>query len=350
MGYGGPRVAFYTANEYANYASAVDREDAARVRSIAHRRDSVPESELLRQREETFRAYEAGQAAEAARLRAEEEAALEERKRRDERHQRRLATRGRRRSLSAAESATLRARQAHLNQLAQPRRYAEPAYGSTTYGLVMHQRGCKVEFPVGRNNAVYMPGVDRDRIVPSRPVLDASDLPPWIGSYSSHHGPRERERAAAEEEAAYYCGRLAAPRSAVAEARKQATLRDMAAEHAAAAQRQQWRAASAGEHNEVVAAADSLRASAASYTEEGSDAESVFSHGSSNGPIRATGNMHICTASTKESVQLHLSRYGGAMTAPRLKRDVALSSTMNRTLPELSYRLVKMQAPYSQRR
>ncbi|KPI84369.1 hypothetical protein ABL78_6576 [Leptomonas seymouri] len=348
MGYGGPRVEFYTANHYANFVSAVQREDAARVNSIIQRRTNVPASELLRQREEAFRAYEAQQVAAEARARAEEEAALERRKRHDERQQRRIASRGRHNSLSAPEVATRRARLAHINQLAQPRLRPEAAYGNTTYGRVMHQRGCKVEYPVGRNNAVYTPGVDRDRIVPLRPVLDGTSLPPWIGSYSTHHGLREREHIAAKQEARYYCGTPTAPRSADAEAKKQKTLQSIAAAYAADQEEGPQQAAP-----EDMPSTASIHAAAAPHedvaAEDEADTASVFSHGSSNGPIRATGNMHMCTSSTKEGVQLHLSLYGGAMTAPRARRDADQVSAKSLTLPELSLRLMKMQVPNIQR-
>lgn len=355
MGYGGPRVEFYTANQYANYASAIQREDAARVRSIVHRRSSVPEAEQLRQREEAFRAYEAAKAAEAVRAREEAEQSLEERKRHEERQQRRLATRGRHGSLTSAEAASHRVRHARMNELAQPRKPAALENGCGTFGCVMNARGSKAAYPTGRNGAAYMPGIDRDRIVPVRPALhNSASPPPWIGSYSTRHGPREEVRAAAKEEAAYYCGKpIAVPRSASDEAARQQTLREIAAEHADAQQQQQQQEQeAAAERDSQQADAFAAAAAAAPYSDSADDgdddgAASVFSHGSSNGPICATGNEHVCTISTKESVLLHLSRYGGAMTAPHAQPTAKQAAAKDFTLPELSHRLVTMQAPSS---
>jgi hypothetical protein len=348
MGYGGPRVEFYTANQYANHAAAIQREDAARVRSIAHRRTSIPEAEQLRQREEAFRAYEAQQAVEAARAREEAAAALEARKRHEERQQRRLATEGRHGSLSPAEVAARRARHARLNELAQPRSYDTDGKGShSTYGCVMHPRRRTVTYPVGRNNAVYSPGVDRDRIVPARPVVDGSGpSPPWVGSYSTHHGQREDERWAAKKEADYYCKKTSWHRTAREEVEKQKTLREVVAAHVAEQSPQQRNASTAfaeGDGDQGVAA--SAATHRADGDEDERDAVSVFSHGSSNGPIRATGNQHICTSSTKESVQLHFSQRGGIMAAPRPQRLAERIAAKDLTLPELSHRLVTMQAP-----
>ncbi|CAG9574683.1 conserved hypothetical protein [Leishmania major strain Friedlin] len=345
MGYGGPRVEFYTANQYSNFAAAIDRENAARVRSILHRRNLPAEQEAQRQREAAFRAYERAQADEVARSHAEEAEALERRRVKDERAQRRLATKTRRRSLTAAEVASRRSRHACLCRLAEPRKYQEAMYGSGMIGGAMpHQSGRDGKLPtVGRNGAVYCAGVDRDRIVPSRPALEGT-VPPWKGSYSTHHGPHKLDAQMAKEAAAYYCAHPAPQRSASEQDMRQQTLQSIAAEHSMAAQQD---GADVGMADASGAKGRSSVADAVQWHRMGSDnvddeAGSIFSHGSSNGPIAATGNMHLSTTSTKHSVQLHLSRYGGAMTAPRPWRPSKAASE-NLTLPELADRLVCIQ-------
>lgn len=345
MGYGGPRVEFYTANQYSNFASAIDRENAARVRSIVHRRSWSAEQEAQRQREAAFRAYERAQADEVARVRAEEAEALEQRRLKDERALRRLATKTRRRSLTAAEVASRRSRHACLCRLAEPRKYQEAMYGSGMIGGAMpHQSGRDGKLPtVGRNGAVYCAGVDRDRIVPSRPALEGT-VPPWMGSYSTHHGPHKLDAQMAKEAAAYYCAHPAPPRSASEQDMRQKTLQSIAAEHSVATQQDGpdvGIADASGEkgRSSVGDAEQWHRMGPDSVDDE---AVSIFSHGSSNEPIAATGNMHLSTISTKHSVQLHLNRYGGAMTAPRPPRSSKAVSE-NLTLPELAGRLVFIQ-------
>ncbi|TPP44999.1 hypothetical protein CGC20_12385 [Leishmania donovani] len=309
MGYGGPRVEFYTANQYSNFAAAIDRENAARVRSIVHRRKLPGEQEAQRQREAAFRAYERARADEVARVHAEEAEALERRRVKDERAQRRLATKT-----------------------------------GMIGGAMPHQRGRDGKLPtVGRNGAVYCAGVDRDRIVPSRPALEGT-VPPWRGSYSTHHGPHKLDAQMAKEAAAYYCAHPAPQRSASQQDMRQKTLQSIAAEHSMEAQQD------GAEVGMADASGEKGRSSAADAEQRhrmGSDnvddeTGSIFSHGSSNGPIVATGNMHLSTTSTKNSVQLHLSRYGGAMTAPRPRRPSKAASE-NLTLPELADRLVCIQ-------
>uniref|UniRef100_A0A0A9ZBL0 Mitochondrial morphogenesis protein SLD7 n=1 Tax=Lygus hesperus TaxID=30085 RepID=A0A0A9ZBL0_LYGHE len=41
MGYGGPRIAFYTLSDHNNYASAIAHEDAQRVQAILDRRQAA---------------------------------------------------------------------------------------------------------------------------------------------------------------------------------------------------------------------------------------------------------------------------------------------------------------------
>ncbi|KAG5478094.1 hypothetical protein LSCM4_05494 [Leishmania orientalis] len=345
MGYGGPRVEFYTANQYSNYAAAIDGENAARVRSIVQRRNWPAEQKAQRQREEEFRAYERAQAEDAARVRAEEAEALEQRRIKNERAQKRLATKTRRRSLTAAEVTSRRERYTRLCRLAEPRKYQEAAYGSGMIGSAMpHQSGRDGKLPtLGRNGAVYCAGVDRDRIVPRRPVLQGT-TPPWVGSYSTHHGPHELNAQAAKEAVAYYCAHPALQRSASEQGRLQQAISGIAVEHAAAAQPPgtDVSIADASSEEEGSSAAGAVQRHDVDLDHEDDEVGSIFSHGFSNGPITATGNMHLCTSSTKESVQLHLRRYGGAMTAPRPAKAAASKKS---TLPELVDHLMRIQMP-----
>ncbi|GET89049.1 hypothetical protein, conserved [Leishmania tarentolae] len=347
MGYGGPRVAFYTANQYNNFAVAIDHENAARVRSILHRRNWPAEQEAQRQREEAFRSYERAQADEAARERAEEAEALEWRRIKDERTQRSLANKTRRRSLTAAEVTARRARHARLCRLAEPRKFPEAMYGiGMIGGTVPHQSGRDGKLPaMGRNGAVYCAGVDRDRIVPSRPALDGT-VPPWMGSYSTHHGSNQLQAQMAKEAAAYYCTHPAPQRSASEQEMRQKRLQSIAAEHSVAPQPEgsDLGASEASDENRGFSVADEVQQHGMGSDYVDDEVRSIFSHGSSNGPIEATGNMHISTCSTKPSVQLHLSRYGGAMTAPRPARPFK-ATLESFTLPELADRLVQMQIP-----
>ncbi|KEG05736.1 hypothetical protein DQ04_18861010 [Trypanosoma grayi] len=69
---------------------------------------------------------------------------------------------------------------------------------------------------------------------------------------------------------------------------------------------------------------------------------SVFSHASSNGPIKALGTRHMETITTKPEVQQHLTLYrSGEASTPRVKRTVTPFENM--TLPEVTARLVRMQ-------
>ncbi|KAI5688251.1 hypothetical protein MNV84_04294 [Leishmania braziliensis] len=345
MGYGGPRIEFYTANQYSNYAAAIDRENAARVQSILRRRNGPAEQEEQRQREEAFRAYERAQADEVARAHDKEAEALEQRRIKDERVQRQLANKTSRRPFTTVEVTLRRRRHTHLCRLAEPRKYPEAMIGSA----MPHQGGRDGKLPtLGRNGAVYCAGVDRDRIVPSRPVLQCT-TPPWVGSYSTHHGPHELEAQMAKEATAYYCARPAPQRSASEQAMRQQTLQGIAAEHAVAAQQSSTDVGTAEAFREEVrsSAADVAQRHGIGLNYVDDDAGSIFSHGSSNGPIAATGNMHLSTSSTKVSVQLHLSRYGGAMTARRPQQPAKAPALEKMSLPELAERLVTIQIPTS---
>lgn len=338
MGYGGPRIEFYTQNQYSNFTSSIQREDAARVRDILRRRQVPTEADLFKERQEKFRAQERAAAAEAAYLRTVEEEAVEKRRIHDEEQIRCTAKKVKRRSLTDAEKTLMRSRRAHLTQLAAPKKYTEPLYGSGMYGMCMHQQGHTVVYPTGRNGAVYCPGVDRDRIIPV-PKEKIDTLPPWIGSYSDHHGTRElKEKADARADSKYYINGPRRHGDAEEEAIRQATLDRIAAAHAPASL-----------SNESPPSSSPAKAEATTVDhfdfDVDDDGESIFSHGSSNGPIAATGNPHLMTLSTKDSVSLHLTRYGGAMTAPRAKKPEGRPTLSELTLPQLRSRLFQIEVP-----
>ncbi|KAG5503542.1 hypothetical protein JKF63_05682 [Porcisia hertigi] len=348
MGFGDTRLQLCNAHRSSDYAVAIHKENAARVRGILRHRSWPGLQEEQRQREKAFRAYERAQAEELALLREEELKALERRRISEERAQRRVAAKARRHSLTVAEVASRRALHARICRLAEPRKYPEPMYGRGMIGgNVPHQGGRDGMLPtMGRNGAVYCAGVDRDRIVPPRPALHGT-TPPWVGSYSTHHGPRQREEQMAKAAAAYYCAHPALERSASEEAVRQQMLQFVAAEHATEAQQRGNDAGLAGTSGEDE---DKFEVDAAQEHGMGNnhfdcEVESIFSHGSSNAPIAATGNKHLSNSSTKESVQLHLRRYGGAMTAPRPRRYGKYAASETLTLPELVNCVVSLQIP-----
>ncbi|CCW62634.1 unnamed protein product [Phytomonas sp. EM1] len=333
MGWGGPRFEFYTANQYNNFTDFVRREDAARVRAILRRnqqqqqlvgrpadcQDGVTWREADAQRDPHLCEIAKGQAGQP-----QSQPLLSK-----DNHP---CTPGNHAKGKAVQKV---ARGARLRQLAQAKKYPEPALCRHMYGRCMYQRGNVVEFPVGRNGACYSPGVDRDRIVPKRPPMDV--VRPWIGSFSTHWSSPEATWERAQE--AYY-GKPVLPRTVATQAARMADLREIEAAHPEEAGHDKGEIA---DQCGITTADSRVRVAPINGEADVDDVPSVFSHASSNGPISNTGANHIATSpfSTKQEVMEHLKTVG--QSDQGLPGGSVLSSTKGWTLPQLTYRVVMLQ-------
>lgn len=338
MSYGGPRVAFYIQRDWDNYADRIRKEDNARVQ--AHF-DNIQREEDKLDRDRKSRLFHQERLQEQARLEAEHaeyQAILEERRIREEC---RRTGKPPPKKMTPAEKAAIAYNIARTKELAVPKANPQPAYGGMMYGRCMYQKTRKVEFPQGRSGQPYCPGVDRDRIIPQRP--NPKDLPPWIGSYSSHHSilSEPMRRKAAEEEEDYYC--RDAPRYTEEEKRARREVIDSMLRRM-----EQADAAEEGQSTPQAGTSswDPNRQDFAlpmgGRANDMDDTPSIFSHADSNGPIVATGAQHMKYDSSRTEVDSHLRRYGGSMTGPRppYAPDVFVKD-MN--LPELQERVVTLQ-------
>lgn len=382
MPYGGPRFEFFTQNQYNNHTAFILKEDAARAAAIQQNREDAKAAESRQERLKTEQMQHEAARIEQAAADKEEAAALrqrrlaaEERATKKQRQQHRRAARHTQSNVigddptkntsqrrSNTHGGTQFTGSARVLTLTQPKQ-RDPAYGSLMYGKCMYQRGETVQFPTGRNGQPYTPGIDRDRTLPARPD---TTFKPWEGSYSTQRPSKASVEHHADHQ--YY---LSQPKGASSE--KQAARRDTIATLSAFHAPQDAtlsenpsaeRVCSSGEntvgHHRSASAASSRSSSSSS-------APSVFSHCSSNGPIEATGTMHMVAEprAGKEQVSAHLKRYGGAMTASGNKYSVAGSAAGRRridenglevspliglSLPELSYRVVTIQGLPSQQR
>ncbi|EKF39603.1 hypothetical protein MOQ_000167 [Trypanosoma cruzi marinkellei] len=305
--YGGPRFEFFFTHQFLNNEEAIRKEDAQRVAFILRRREQQKaaqaecEAKKRREEEEQQRA-----AAEAEEERLEAERRLEAKRSRRSEKQRRL------------------------KELSTPIVHGGPLYSRGTYGRVMYPSARGVPLPQGRAGAAYMPGVDRHRIVPPPPAADAH--PPWIGSGTAWM----IEKAEADEEKRYFLAPSKRDPETLGETKQRI---DAIQRHHAIQVKNDVTDA-----QEEDAAANDIQVPAVrvDVPHKPRRPPSVFSHASSNEPIRALGTQHMETISTKEDVQNHLSKYGGVLTPPR---PAARPPTPfdNMTLSELAVRLVRMQ-------
>lgn len=398
MGYGGPRFAFFTLNDFNNHTATIHKEDEARVRDIL-RREAAMEVDP-QQRDQWLRttyypatehcvnstpyyanatagnaatsAYAAQSTADLIAAGATDTLGLAARSSA-------IAKKNGMATSTAAKATTkggavadasmsqrhLRStrQQSEMVRLSQPRPQVEPGYGSLMYGRCMQQRTRVVEFPEGRGGQRYCPGVDRDRRVPAPPAnLHDTSAAPWVGSYSTQRHRRGRGSVVGSDEAGTVMSKVDAPqRTAVQEAARRAAVEAIAQSHMPCVEDGEE-----GSYNHVGSrsngygeAMDGAYTSQADryYTEgtpttdamhrntfdvEDDDVPSVFSHASSTGPIVAVGVQHMGMVSTKPQTQLHLSRYGGSMTAPRTtQRHVVRDEEL--TLPQLTARVIQSQ-------
>ncbi|EAN82592.1 hypothetical protein C3747_11g67 [Trypanosoma cruzi] len=305
--YGGPRFEFFFTHQFLNNEEAIRKEDAQRVAFILRRREqqkaAQAECEAKKRREEEEQQRAAVEAEEARR---EAERQLESKRRHRSEKQRRL------------------------KELSTPVVHGGPLYCRGTYGRVIYPSARGVPLPQGRAGAAYMPGVDRHRIVPPPPAADAH--PPWMSSGTAWM----LERAEEKEEKRY----LFAPSKRDPETLRETkqTIDAIERHHTS-----QFKKDGAGAQEES-AAADALQIPAVGVDvpPKSKRPPSVFSHASSNEPIRALGTQHMETISKKKDVQNHLSRYGGILSPPR---PAARPPTPfeNMKASELTVRLVRMQ-------
>lgn len=336
MGYGGPRWEFHIQPDYDNYTRRIKKEDESRIQAFYN---GLEKEEEERERERKRQQLEKQEQEEQIRLaeeKAEYRAILDARR---EAEERRIAHKTPIKKMTPAEKAALEYHHRRIKELAIPKRNPQPAYGGMMYGRCMYQKTRYVEFPQGRSGQPYLPGVDRDRIIPARP--NPKDLPPWIGSYSSHKSilSEPMMRKAKEEAANYYCKDApyyTAEEKSERRSKINAMLREMDEADEAA-----WRAG----HPTMDDPAPVTQYSDRNYYDPHpveDDATSIFSHADSNGPIVATGAVHMEQYSTKQEVDSHLRRFGGAMTGPMQPYNPAVYVTgMN--LPQLQERVVRLQ-------
>lgn len=337
MSYGGPRVAFYIQRDWDNYADRIRKEDNARVQ--AHF-DNIHREEEKMERDRKSRLFHQERLEEQARLEAEHaeyQAILEERRIREERQR---TGKPPPKKMTPAEKAAIAYNISRTKELAVPKTNPQPAYGGMMYGRCMYQKTRKVEFPQGRAGQSYCPGVDRDRIIPQRP--NPKDLPPWIGSYSSHHSilSEPMRRKAAEEEEDYYY--RDAPQHTEEEKRARRRVIDAMLQRMEHAESEEIADDLPVPSQETSSGDPSRQDFPPAWGAMDDDTPSIFSHADSNGPIVATGAQHLKYDSSRAEVDSHLKRYGGSMTAPRppYAPDVFVKD-MN--LPELQDRVVALQ-------
>ncbi|KAH9597127.1 hypothetical protein LSM04_003210 [Trypanosoma melophagium] len=170
-----------------------------------------------------------------------------------------------------------------------------------TAGYVIFPTARGVPMPEGRGGAPYTPGVDRHRIVPTQ--LQRSQQ-------------QQRSRAAVAE---YLHATIPSVDSME---RRNGEQRDEETHGTS----REIRGVEGGEY----------------VARNNERSPSVFSHTSSNAPIRALGTKHMNTISTKKEVQEHLRHYGGSMVPP-IRGDRSVTPFDNMLLPELTTRLVRMQ-------
>ncbi|CAD2219742.1 hypothetical protein AGDE_12146 [Angomonas deanei] len=288
-------------NQYGAYVENIKKEESIRVNHIlANRRRSAE----LEEQQKYAEAFHASEMAAAERRVAEQEElrAAVERQQRLEDRKARSQGKGRRAAGDAPKASKSR-----LLELSRPKERGEAMYGSGTYGKCMHQKTNRVEFPQGRNGAVYTPGVDRDRIVP----FTSSQR--RLGDSSRNGGKTNAQgvaRRLSQEE-----------REAIIDRIQES-------------------------HKKNVAFADAQagpnRSTLNQEHDQDDDKDSVFSHTSSNGPIKATGVPHMTMHSERDTTVRHLHNYGGSMTAPRAesKNTVDFDSM---PLQEVTARIVRMQ-------
>lgn len=296
--YGGPRFEFFFTHHFLNNEMLIKKENAQRVAFIRRQR----EKKLAEEEERLVKERQAEE--ERLRMEAEAEAAKRYAVEKVEARQRRRAQKHRR-----------------LNELAQPR---------TRSG----RRETTVALPALAAGTRYMPGVDRHRIVPPRPSPNAHL--PWVGTGVEWLEAEKK----AKEDLRYY---FAAPpqdfdRAAVNAKKK--CVDGIEWYHT----RRGKKKTETEKKDEDKPVDDGLQLpEVLKQTREGAESPaSVFSHGSSNGPIKALGTRHMDAITTKPEVQQHLARYGGAMVPP-LQEVKPVTPFDSMTLSELTARLVRMQ-------
>lgn len=325
--YGGPRFEFITTNQCTNHRAFVCRENNERVRSIVSRRQAaIDAAEKDRMYADTQRQQqeEAEQRSAAA-----VQAARALRQRRLEAEQRKNN------SIGAHETGPVTTiTKEKIDRLAAPKKVREAAYGCMMYGRCMEQRGREVEFPLGRAGATYCPGVDRDRIVPARP--DLTKLPPWVGSYSTHRGFDRLQEVEAQMDEAFYLGGTI--HKTPAELRERRMVIDEM-------QRAAWGA-------DEAAALDSPKPTGRETAcdddaADRDDLPSIFSHGSSNGPIADMGMQYLNTNTnhtvTRNEVQRHLSQRGERAKDRLARSQIQRPDVASLPLIDLTHRVVRLQ-------
>lgn len=329
-------MAFHIQSDWDNYGDRVAKEDRARIQ--AHY-DAEEKVKRRAQREADAAEFRQREAEEAQRLEEEKamyQAILSQRK---EDEERKRSGKQPLKKRTPAEKAAIAYNRRRTKELAVPKVDPQPQYGGTMFGKCMYQSTRRVEYPQGRAGQPYCPGIDRDRIIPAR--HDPSELPPWIGSYSSHNSilsePMQRKMAA--EEANYYCG---APQRTGAEdasrrAEIDAILKGLEAQEAREAVSETGvESPGSSEDHQHWSSVQQSR------DDKEDDVTSIFSHAESNGPIVATGAKHLAYNSTRAEVSNHLRAYGGAITRPMHPYQPE-THVKDMNLPQLQERVVQLQ-------
>ncbi|KAG8348221.1 hypothetical protein TRVL_00959 [Trypanosoma vivax] len=313
--WGGPRFEFYREADYLNHEQFIKKEEAQRVAFIRS----------LREKEQTTRERQ-----------MREQDAVNVQKQKERPCQSKLVEDAARRAAAAAaaQSSSHARRIARLKELSAPVVRGGPMHAAGTHGCVMYPTAKGVPLPKGRAGRPYMPGVDRDRVVPPPPPAEAPK--PWM-----HTGVSWMPDAETKNQEKYY---FKAPKcdSAVAQKREQC-IDGIELCHSVEGCRETVGHDKATETVKGPVFSKSQDLDAAS--EHGSEASippSIFSHGSSNAPIRLLGTQHMDTVTTAEEVKRHLTLHKeGKLPARRCKRKSLPFEKMN--LTELTSALMQMQ-------
>lgn len=346
MGYGGPQTAFYIQSDWDAVTETIRKEDNARVKAAFDREEREAQRVARIQREEAlFREKQ-----EEVRRRGEEDQALWKEIEERRRHAALVAAGAPYPKLTPAQQAARKRQKERTAQLALPKVHApSELHNGLTYGMVMYPRPWHVDFPVGRCEKIYTPGVDRDRIVP--PPKDLSRLPPWEGSYSSHYDYLSKpwQRYAHEEKEKYYCSTVPPYRTETEKRGKHAMLEETIRRIEEENDPSNKRGASSDQYCPCTNdegrdgnAGVQYRSGSSNSQQTQKSMWSIFSHAESNGPIAATGAQHMEYSSSREEVEEHLKKYDGAMTGPSPPHNPKKYVTeMN--LPELQDRIIRLQ-------
>lgn len=317
--WGGPRFEFYFTRDFLNHEYLIKKEEAQRAAFIHSKREHERAKEDARFAEAEQKKAQLQEEAQRLMSAEVEEAA-------------------RRAAAEAAAQNTAHARRLRrLKELAVPVIRGSSAHSAGSHGCVMYPTPKGVPLPMGRDRAPYTPGVDRHRIVPPPPEPGAHK--PWQGSGTAWMADKNNDW-----QKQYYFTKSKRPAETLRERRACIDKMERCHTNAGAAKKPPVNQdeSPANDQREIPTFGTERQ-----HDEMGSESESerplsIFSHGSSNAPIRALGTQHMGDISTKEEVREFLRRYPTGVVPPRDRR-AAPPNFNGMNLTELTSSLIKMQ-------